>query len=182
MSAIIDSYSESYYNNTYSALYNGYRHGIGQSITGITSNLNIVKWYASKSGSPTGNAVAKIYNETHATAFGTDSLPTGAALATSDNFDVSSLSTSYLLRTFIFTGVNKINLSAGTYYVVTLEYSGGDISNYVKTGSDTATLGHTGNSVQYGVALGAWSASSTLDRCFYVFKSGGFNLTLVGAG
>ena len=55
--------------------------GTGQSFTGNGGTLDSCVFELGKSGSPTGNAVAKIYN--HTGTYGTSSKPTGAALATS---------------------------------------------------------------------------------------------------
>ena len=86
-----------------------------------------------KNGSPTGNLYAKIYAETHATAYGTDSLPTGTALATSDAFDGSTLSSVYREAVY-FTFSSPYTTSNGTKYVVVIDYAGtsSDGSNYFK--------------------------------------------------
>lgn len=94
-----------------------------------TSTLYSVKVSIQKSGSPTGNATIKIFaiTGTH----GVDGKPTGSALATSDNVDVSSLPTSYTFIEFLFSGINKITLSAGTYYCAELNYADGTSSNKI---------------------------------------------------
>lgn len=115
-----------------------------------------------KTLAPTGNATAVIY--AHTGTLGTSSTPTGAALATSDNFDVSTVSTSEGTHEFKFTGANKIALSAGTNYCVSIEYSAGDASNYLEVGHDAtpanAAPWGAGNLATYN---GAWTADSAKD-------------------
>ena len=125
---LVDSYSESHATNTRS-IYSGGKIAIGQSITGDGNLLNNAVFYLGKIGSPTGYAYAKIY--AHSGTFGVSSLLTGAALATSEALDVSTLSSLYQLIIFNFTGANKITLENEVHYIVTLEYSGGDINNYI---------------------------------------------------
>ena len=143
--------------------------GYGQAFTSKGGLLTSVKFYLRKDNSPTGNAVVKIYNETHSTAFGTDSLPTGAALATSDVFDVSTLTTSYQLITFTFTGAEQITLTEENYYVVTIEYSNGGAIDFVYVGIDIFSPTHSGNQVDYGIS--SWVAYNSLDLIFYVYAT-----------
>jgi len=95
--------------------------------------LSYCKFHLSHLNSPTGYLYAKIYAITGTP--GTNAVPTGSALATSEAIDASTVSqtdqppaTEY---TFIFTGANKISLSANTNYAVILYFnatgSGSDI-------------------------------------------------------
>jgi hypothetical protein len=133
---VIDSYDTSHQDST--TFLNGSTLALGQSFTGNGATVTQAQFYLNKTGSPTGNAVAKIYAETHSTAYGTDSIPTGTALATSDNFDVSTLTTTLALVSFTFSGGNQIVLTNGSLYVVTIEYTG--------TGTDFLGDGYHGNS------------------------------------
>jgi len=56
-------------------------------------------------------------------------------------------------------------MSAGTKYCIVLEYSGGDGSNYIKWAGDVSSPTHGGNVAYY---TSSWSASSGVDRIFYV--------------
>jgi hypothetical protein len=138
--------------------------GTGQSFTAINGILTDVKFYLKKVASPTGNAVAKLYS--HSGTYGTSSVP-GTLLATSDNFDVSTLTTSYVLTTLHFSGANQYTLVAGTQYVVTIEYSVGDSTNYIVV-EYSATNIHGGNR-SYFVTSGPWAAQSGQDLNFYVY-------------
>lgn len=142
-----DSWGVANQSNFY-PLGNGINTSIGHSFTATGGVLDNVKFYLKKAGSPTGNAVAKIY--AHSGTYGTDSAPSEAALATSTNFNVSTLTGSFVLTTFTFTGGNKIVLTEGTRYIAVIEYSGGDVSNYVDVATDSSPS-HGGNMSYYEI-------------------------------
>lgn len=178
---IVDSYSESN-SNGYAAVQrfgdtsNQGLGGVGQSFTGDGGVLNSVKFYLSKVGTITGNAFVYIYE--HSGTFGSSSVPTGSPLATSDAFDVSALTTSNELITFNFSGANKITLSNGTKYVVTIQYTGGSWpSNYISVGYDTSSSSHSGNICVYINSGSAWFAGSAEDACFYVYADSGYGVS-----
>lgn len=91
---------------------------------GLTIPLTQINAMLSKSGSPTGSVYAKLY----ATAAGA---PTGAALATSDAIDVSTLAATAAEIEFTFSG-SYYQMASGTAYAVSIEYAGGDSSNYLQ--------------------------------------------------
>ena len=165
MSTIIDSYSESN-SNANVVIREGVQLSIGQSFTANNSVLSSCKFYLQKTGSPTGNATATIY--AHSGTYGTDSIPTGSALATSENIDVSTFPISNQLIEFTFTGENKITLTNETYYIVTVNYSGGDSSNCIYLGEDTSSPTSSGNYCQYTTELG-WVGVGSFAACFYVY-------------
>lgn len=138
----------------------------GGQATHIDGNIKSVQFYIKKYGSPTGNAVAKIYAVDHTV--GTDSHPTGSALATSGNFDVSTLTTSYQWITFTF---SSTYVGTGDLAIV-MEYSGGDGDNYVNIGVDTSTPTHSGNGVRQHYTTGWADAEDSMggdtDVCFMV--------------
>jgi len=143
---------------------------LGQSFNATqTIELTAVQFYLMKTGLPTGNAHAVLY--AHNGVFGTSSLPTGAALATSDNFDVSTLTGALQLINFTFSGANIYELQAGTQYVIAYQNPAAGIDNakYVKMGYDA--LGeHDGNKMLY--ASGSWFAQATHDTIFYLTATG----------
>jgi hypothetical protein len=127
-------------------------------------------------GAPTGNATAVLY--AHSGTFGTSSVPTGAALATSKSFDVSQLeTTNYALIDFEFD--DQFALVAATNYVIAIEYTGGDVSNYVDVGGDSSAPSHGGNE---SALNGSWAAASGIDLCFYVYRGGEVILNISGGG
>lgn len=164
MAQIVDSYDES--NQSASSAIDNTRKGVMQSFTGDGGVLDSVKFYLKKQGSPTGNAVVKIY--AHSGTFGTNSIPTGAALATSGTFDISTLTTAYQLITFTFTGGDKITLTNGTKYCVALEYADGGFGDYLVVGEDSSSPSHGGN---WALLTGSWGSNdNTRDVIFYVYR------------
>ena len=166
----LSSYSESNQDSTQN-LGDGTTTGVAQSFTtpAATANTNAIgcfalaKFYLKKNGSPTGNITAKLY--AHSGTLGTSSVPTGAALATSNTVAASTLTTSYQLISFPFPESNWFQFTANTNYVIALEYSGGDASNYVQVGYDSSSPSHGGNKSTFASAV--WSAQSGHDCCFY---------------
>lgn len=161
MAVVIDSYSESNHDTNRSL--NATTTGRAQSFTARSNAVfTQAKLYLKKTGSPTGDATIKLY--AHSGTYGTSSIPTGSALD-SVTYAVSSLTTSYQLITFDFSG--GYNLVQGTYYVLAIEYSSGDASNNVQVGTDTSSPGHGGNTDYY--SGGSWNADSSQDHCFYIY-------------
>jgi len=137
-----------------------------QSFTGDGTILKSVKWYLKDSGSAVGNIYAKIY--AHSGTYGTSSVPTGSVLATSDAIDASTLSSSYELIEFNFSGGEQITLTNGTYYCVSIEHTGQDPwEGIIYVGGDSTSPTHSGNMSEYGTQ---WSPSSSDDFCFYVLN------------
>jgi prepilin-type N-terminal cleavage/methylation domain-containing protein len=98
-----------------------------QTFTGNGKTLVNAQFQLFQRNSPTGNAVAKIYAISGT--YGTNAIPTGSPLATSDPVSVASLSPNpaYGLATFNFSGSNRIVLTNGAYYAITFEYGSGGI-------------------------------------------------------
>lgn len=162
--ATVDSYSESNSDGD-----QNFANGAGQSFaSGTGGTLDSCKFYLKKVGTPTGMARVNLY--AHSGTFGTSSIPTGAPLATAQPLDVSTLSTSYALITFKFDGPERVTLSASTNYFLSLEYQRKDTSNTVAAGRDASSPTHGGNAATFDGA--SWTASPTLDLCFYVYKNG----------
>jgi galactokinase len=161
---IDDSYSEANVDTTYSATDTNYKRG-GQSFTSGGGTLDSVVWYLKKGGTPTGNGYAEIY--AHTGTYGTSSIPTGAVLATSDAFDISTLTTSYQLITFHFSGANRISLTNTTNYVaVFYNASGSADPNIVYVGGDGSVPSHSGNEID---SYPSWPTPYVVDDlAFYV--------------
>lgn len=163
MALVMDSYPESNQNGTDGTFLT--RTGLAQSFTGDGGVLDSVVLYLNKTNSPTGTAVVKIY--AHTGTFGSTGTPTGAALATSGTLDVSTLTTSLVLKTFTFSGAERITLTNGTKYFLAIEYSG-DSTNFISVGEDNSSPSHGGNRAR--LDSGVWGASTTADYIFYVYK------------
>lgn len=166
--------------NADQALGNGTITAISESFVGNGAKLANVTFVLSKGGAtglPTGNAVAKIY--AHSGVYGTSSVPTGTALATSTTLDVSTLTGSPVETTLYFATQNQnITLTNSINYVVTLEYSAGNSTNYVNVGVDTTTPAWGGNFATYNGS--SWTAASGTDAIFKVRTGGVITVTLVG--
>lgn len=175
LTSISDSYSESNYTtyiNVSMANTIASSRGKGQSFTGADGTLDSCKFYLRNvDGTATGTVVAKLY--AHTGTYGTSSLPTGNALATSNSVDVSSLSTTNSLVTFTFD--NSYTMVNGTYYVITLEIQDAG-TGLIGYGSDTTSSTHSGNRV-YETTVGNWT-TSTADSIFYVYGKLGGNINV----
>ena len=170
-SELIDSYSETNRNSslTVPGSYSFTGHtltNIGQIFTApYSGSLISCKFYLKKTGSPTGTAVAKLYAITGTV--GTTAKPTGSALATSGTFDITTLTTSFVLYPFSFTGSALV---AGTSYAIVIEYLlGTSPTDVIDVGSDSSSPTHSGNAVYYASNAAAWFAIAGLDICFYVY-------------
>lgn len=109
-----------------------------------------------KVGSPTGLATARISSDRDG----------GGSYTT---IDVASLSTSY---NTVQVSIGTMRLTPGRRYYVTLEYTGGNTSNYIVWGgqsSDTILNEKT----YYRDLAGNWTDAGELDMCFllYIVKS-----------
>ena len=163
---------------------NNTRYYVGQSFTNTNSvTLDSVVVYLGQSGagSLTGNMYANIYAETHTVGYGTDSVPTGSALATSDPIDVSTL-TFPVSQTFSFSGANRITLSASTYYVMEIYYTNGQATYYPTVAIQTSDVASGNNNTSVNGTT--WVANATLDTYFYVYgdNSGGTQTIVTGSG
>jgi hypothetical protein len=167
MATLIDSYSESNVNGSDVVFGSGGGDTSkrGQSLTcGGVYTLDSAKFYLKKTGSPTGNAYAELWS--HSGDYGTSSVGS-SLLATSDTFDVSSLTTSSQLITFTFSAAQRIELAA-SYYVLMLKFTGGDASNNVQIGYDSSSPSASGNYV-YMTNVSTWGAISAVDIAFYLY-------------
>jgi hypothetical protein len=161
--AVEDSYSESNRDSD-GDLVTGVDDVYGQSFTAsFTGNLSRAAFYLKKSGSPTGNMIARLYE--HTGTYGINSLP-GASLAISDSIDVSTLTTSSVVTYFTFSVGNQYTLVSGTHYIITVELSPSGLGNHLFVGRDT-TGTHDGNTVEHRIGFG-WNAIGIDDTIFYV--------------
>lgn len=167
-SSVIDFYSES--NQDFQDNIGGSLNSHdAQSFTGDGRQIGSAAFYINKVNSPTGSVVLQIYNSTGT--HGTNATPTGAVLATSDSIDPSTLSTSLTLKTFTFSGANRITLTDGTVYVIAISTDGltSGSSDRIGVGIDTSSPTHAGN---YSTKSIGWTAISADDTCFYVYALG----------
>jgi len=168
-SVVIDSYGKTNTSGTYS-LYNGYSViYMGQSFTNTNVGyLDNIQFHIYKSGSPTGNATAYLY--AHTGTLGSSSLATGTPLATSSTvIDVSTLgtTTAQAMSVFYFTGDDRYQLQANTNYCIVIGYNGGDVSNYLRLGTDITSPTPIGN-IMYSANGTSWAAITANDLIYSV--------------
>lgn len=170
MATLITSYSETNQNST-AALYGDFGGGTSYAqafINPSSVTLNSAKFFLKiRTGSPSGNMFADIYAA--AGTPGSTGEPTGSILASSDGVNANTLTGTYALVTFTFSGVNKITLSASTNYCVAVRFPSGTAdTNDVGVGYDS-----TGDAADqnYAETTGfvTWTAFSSLDVCFYIY-------------
>ena len=164
---LCDSYSESNI-DTSDSIYGSDHVGAGQTFTGNGKVLRSAKMWMKKTGSPTGTATFQIYAISGT--YGTDSIPTGSALATSGTIDVSTLDGTLTGHELTFSGANKITLGNGTHYALVCYYDGGDASNKIEIGTDSSSTTHSGNEFYHGPS---YSPDSTYDTTFYIYTDSG---------
>lgn len=145
--------------------------GAGHTFLSVGSTqLTGVIFYVAMMNNPTGNMYAYLYAKNS----GSD-IPTGSALATSDAVDVSILSSSYF-RPVKFTFSTPYTLTKGTYYVVTLEWTGQTTNQQVEIGRTQAGLGYVHSRSYCYYNGGTWYASSDYDLLFKIDQTVGFNV------
>ena len=164
MAITINSYSEANQNN-FTQLGSGAYTDAGNSFTGDGNKADSCQFFLRKTGSPTGNATARIFAITGTP--GTNAAPTGSVLATSDTFDVSTLTTSFVLITFTFSGAARITLTNATGYFVVVTYTGGGGANLIEPGSGNSSMPVDQNSARN---LGGWITATAIRWCYYMYS------------
>lgn len=148
---------------------------IAQSFIGVAGVLDTAYMRFSASVfSASGNVVLKIY--AHSGTFGTSSVPTGSALATSDAINANTFPSGANDIEFTFSGAEKITLSSGAEYVLVAEYSG---ANILINQNDNSSPTHGGNAASFN---GSWSADSGRDLIFGVSVDNNTLLDKVSGG
>ena len=146
----------------------GERSYVGQTFANVADGtLTSAKFHLKKSGSPTGSAYAELYAISGELASGE---PDGAALATSDAFDVTTLTDTSAWVSFSFSGDNQILLNAGINYVVVLHYGTGTILNSVLISYDNDSPTAPGNHVVSNDGE-TWSVTGDIDIPYFVHTS-----------
>lgn len=144
---------------------NGTLTGQGQSFAnGVVAGwVTRAQFMLKKFGSPTGTVTAKVYS--HTGTWGSGGTP-NTLVATSETIDVSKFTTSYLAYEFEFKTQSAATLlAASTNYFITVEYSGGDASNYIQVQGKAAGT-HAGNEAN---KTGSWTAVAGADLWFAVY-------------
>jgi hypothetical protein len=160
------------YDNYYQ-LGGSYNTGIGQSFTvGKGHSLNGVYVNLRKIGSPTGTVTCRIYYASGI--IGSSAVPgnllaefgtKSASLITA--YDPSIDSDDYNpVALLSVDGISPVWLQPSVPYVMTIEYSGGDASNYIQAAINTALIETNTNAVSK--TTGSWSASTSASLCMFL--------------
>lgn len=137
--------------------------GVGQSFTGDGREARTARFMLRKNGAPPGNFTVNIRG--HSGSFGSTSVPDGVVYASQA---VAASSLPGTLSEVAITWDTAV-APAATNWVVTIEYTGGDASNYVAYGYDTVVPTHTGNLSL--LIAGSWSALVIYDLAFGIYES-----------
>jgi len=122
----------------------------------VDTVITSAKWYLVLTGSPTGTASFKIYNSTGT--YGTTAVPTGSALETTSEQDITS--GTYLDQSF----TSPFTCSAGVVYFISVEYTStfSNSSNYLYP-YIVSGANNNGNCAYY---VSSWSADSGKNLSF----------------
>ena len=160
---IIDSYSETNYDQTFS--YTKYLSIIGQAFANKDSHkLDKAIFFLSKSSlNVTGNMTASLYECVGEPGTNGKIKDISTPLATSNPVNVDKLLVNILqLISFIFPTPHI--MKALTNYVITCEFSGSDDTNFVKIGTDGSDSKHPGNTTL------STTYAYSIDTIFYIIE------------
>jgi hypothetical protein len=140
--------------------------GISMSFVGDGNNIQKIGINLRRTGTVTGNLLCKIYD--HSGTYGTNSIPTGSALATATtNINVANLSTTiYQYEEFVFT--TPFQTVSNQLYVFTLEcsnISGGSVK--IATSSNTTGFGNPSTSAD----LSTWVTGTFTSDLIYTIHA-----------
>lgn len=163
MAEVLDSYAETNQDAESNSQANTKHQGqntVSQT-TYTQAKVTSVKFYLKKTGSPTGNIVAKVYTQDG------DGKPDTQVGGDSDAVAASSLGTSYGLVEFTWSSDFPI-IDTGTSYGVYYDVSGCTLTaeNYIGLGCDGSSPSHGGNLIYYDAG---WNVYGGYDVCFYLY-------------
>ena len=163
--SITDSYTTGY-DNTHE-MYAAADTEVGQAfVSSASGKITKASFQIVKRASATGNVCAKLYACTGTP--GTDGKPTGSALATSANYDASTISSEGwgTKVELTFSGAQQYSMVAGTNYCISCCYDSGDATNYLSIIIDSAGSTHAGN--DYEKQGANYQANAAYDIMFEV--------------
>lgn len=179
MPVLIDSYGTSGDIDSAAPMNGNTAYGQSFIVGGSNVTLDSCIFYLKlRTGVLTGTVVAKLYASTGT--LGSTAKPTGAALATSDTINASTLTSSYVATTFNFSGANRITLSASTVYIITVWYPTGigDVMD-AAAGYDASSPSGAGNYSETGDAGSNWTAFSSIDFIYAIYSASSTNSNLL---
>jgi hypothetical protein len=169
---VADSYPDTNYTGSFFS-FTPTASGYGQSFTAIGGTLDSAKFLLWRKGEPTGVLYATVW--AHTGTYGTNGIPTGSPLATSEAVGIPNLPLSPpdqpMLVTFTFD--NTLQLMAGTHYVVTVWMDSQSVTtpnDYACMAYDDTSPTHPGNMI-LDDNDGSFGALP-YDAIFYVYENG----------
>jgi hypothetical protein len=160
MATLLDSYASSNYTASTTAAATESRAQSFTTPADTAYNLASCKFYVY---TDTGNVTTRAKLFAHTGTYGTSNgVPTGSALATSDNVVVNEGSSTLITYTFS----TPYAMSADTHYCIVLEAEAGESNNF-KFGYDGDAPAHSGTYASN--ASGSWSGSTARDLIFEVY-------------
>ena len=133
----------------------------GQSVVGLGQVLTQIQIPVKKTGAPASSCSVLVYS---ATGTAGNYNPTGSILAVSGANGLGTITTSYTLQSFSFTGGNQITLALGTTYIVVFNYQYGDAANYLTVGTMTSLSGNA----SYSNDGTTWTVDNTQEMIQYI--------------
>jgi hypothetical protein len=149
---------------------------IGQCFNaGLGGKINKIKIKIDRDGTPGGTCYLDIWNTTGT--YGSTMVPTGSPIASSVAQNCDDMPLTPAVRSFYFTGVNRIKLTQNTKYAWSITYSGGtqDASNNISPRQLQTSPTHAGNTFRRIDSGSAWGARPTEDT---LFRAISFNTVL----
>lgn len=119
--------------------------------TGPRMKIMSMKIWLRKVGNPTGIVKVQIFNTNNQVPNGVQK-PTGNAIATSDPFDVSLLSTTTQEKLLTFSGSNQYLTTQNKWYFAVVYYNGGDANNCIRVSMNNY-MNNYGNHVQWALSM-----------------------------
>lgn len=158
--------------SNYTTLDNG---AVGQSFqASVNTTLDSVHLLLTSFGLVTGTAEVRIY--THTGSYGTTGKATTEIIAVSDPVDVEQFRLPthgfgyYKIRSiFNFSGVNRIELTSGNYYVAVLVYNNGTASEYLGVAYPSASVPFPGNACTFSLDMNTVTAQPIRDLFISVY-------------
>jgi hypothetical protein len=137
---------------------------------GPRMKITSIKVWLRKVGNPTGTVKVQIFNTNNQVPTGVQK-PTGNAIATSNPFDVSLLSTTSLEKLFTFSGSNQYLTAQNRWYFAVVYYNGGNVNNCIRV-SMNDYLNTEGNHVQWALSMPpafGWVVKPMLDMSMNIY-------------
>lgn len=156
-------------NGDFAIMATGGSNAAGQVFTADGTELKTATFSLKKVGSPSGYLRAELYAITGTP--GTNAVPTGSPLATSEYINIVDIGTSYSYFHFSFS--TPYATVSGTKYAVVIQAAGTTTNGTNRVVlAQNSSGGHAGNRVNYdNFIANSWQALASADIVFYAYGS-----------